>query len=53
MLCKYHLTDGEAVLEVVERDLVVVHVDLTEELSEDERIDGELSDEVQIKIHLL
>ena len=38
----YHLSDGEAVLEVVEGHLVVVHVDLAEELAQNGTVYSEL-----------
>lgn len=49
----YHLTDGETVLEIVERHLVVVHVDLTEEFAQDVEINVEFAQQIQIDVHLL
>ena len=48
-----HLADGEAVLEVVEGNFIVVHVNLTEELLQDGSVDGEFAGQVQVDVHLV
>ena len=49
----YHLGDTEAMLEVVEGDVVVAAVDLIEELLEDLHFDVEGGYEVQVRVHHL
>ena len=47
------MADGEAVLEVVEGNFIVVHVDLAEELLEDAGVDGEFGRQIQVDVHLM
>ena len=48
-----HLADGEAVLEVVEGNFIVVHVNLAEELLQDGGVDGKFTGQVQVDVHLV
>lgn len=51
--CPYHLSDAEAVPEVVEGDVVVVAVDLEQEVLQDLKLDVERRQEVQVGEHHL
>lgn len=51
--CSYHLGDAEAVMEVVEGDVVVVAVDLEQEVLQDVQLDVERRQEVQVGEHHL
>ena len=48
-----HLADGEAVLEVVEGNFIVVHVNLAEELLQDGGVDGKFTGQIQVDVHLV
>lgn len=47
------MADGEAVLEVVEGNFIVVHVNLAEELLQDGGVDGKFTGQVQVDVHLV
>lgn len=51
--CSYHLSDAEAVPEVVEGDAVVVAVDLKQEVLQDVQLDVKRRQEVQVGEHHL